>query len=377
MKTTIGVDAFPLNKLNGGISYYIFYLLDELIRKKSDSTFILYAGSDQGDIKYFSRYSNVIIKKISSFKFSHTLWRLLSLTYMLFCDKVDIFWGTTQFIPLIRRKKLKTILTLYDFVYLFSANSMTFLYRNYFKLLMPLMIKQADFILPISLGTGKRLKFLYGRDHHGILYPPMRPEMSSKDSESVIRKIEKHGLIYNQYFVTVGTMEPRKNFIDLIEIYLKILHKNPDKTIFPLVIVGGGGWKNNKIHQILDQAKQLYPDHVKILGFISDEDLPYLLSGANRYITLSLYEGYGMPLAEARQCGTPVVCRNITEMKEASETDGIFLKKRDLESQLEKVFVLTCLNNRKKERFSTKYATNEQKTKILVDLIDKLQKESL
>src|SRR5205823_1237020 len=72
-------------------------------------------------------------------------------------------------------------------------------------------------------------------------------------------------------------------------------------------------------------AEKQFPDKIKLLGRISDDALSHLLSGARYYICFSFYEGYGMPLAEARACRTPVICFDQPEMREAAENDGIFL----------------------------------------------------
>jgi hypothetical protein len=179
-KFIIGVDAFPLNELNGGIGYYTFYLLDAIIQQRPEYTFLLYTSCDQGDIVHFSRYANVRIKKITFFKFSHTLWRLFPLTAALFFDRVDLFWGTTQSIPLIKRKEMKTLLTLYDFVYRLESKSMPTLLCLYFKIFMTAMLKKADGIFPISQGTSEKLTRFYGRKADQVIYPPLRPELKQR-----------------------------------------------------------------------------------------------------------------------------------------------------------------------------------------------------
>src|SRR5882672_110674 len=116
-KIKIGLDAFPLNHLNGGIGYYIYYLLDELIAQIPEADFFLYTARGDGDIEYFRKYPNVHIRIYPQCKFSHCLWRQTTLAYGIFKDDLDLFWGTTQSIPLLKKKKVKTILTLYDFAY--------------------------------------------------------------------------------------------------------------------------------------------------------------------------------------------------------------------------------------------------------------------
>lgn len=371
-KKIVGVDAFPLTKMKGGIGTYIFFLLSELIRLQPESLFYLYAPSQEGDIKHFLQYPNVKIRITPYFQFSHLFWKETTLAFFLWKDRVDFFWGTTQTIPFFKRKEMKTFLTLYDFTYLIVPQSMTFLFRLYFKFLMPTILKKADLIFPISMGTALKLKEYYQLDHAGIIYPPLKPTISFKNGLALEIKLKEHGLLDQQYIISVGTLEPRKNFSALLQIYCAILEKYPLAKILPLVLVGGGGWKNQDILHTLEDAKKRYPDHIKFLGYLSDEELSYFLSGAHYYLTLSLYEGYGMPLAEARICGTPTICFDLPEMREAAENEGIFLNQEDIESQLIPIFVSKNSIETKKS-LKTNYPSNRQKAEILSNAIHELK----
>lgn len=335
----IGLDAQVLVKLGGGVSYYVYYLLDELVKQKKDAVFFLYALSDKGDIEHFKQYENVIIRKIPYPPFK-PIWRVLTIPFFLWKDKIDVFWGTVQSLPLFISKKTKTLLTLYDFVYLLYPETMSLKGMLYQKSLVKRSLHKADYILPISRGTGERLKEIYGLDHHAVIYPPNKPEIFYKERRIVEPFLASRALSYNNYLVTVGTWEPRKNFAELVRIYQRILERNDPNKIMPLVIVGGGGWKNRAIQEAFASAQKKYPAHFKIAGYLSDRELSFYLSGAKYYITLSLYEGYGMPLAEARRCRTPVICYDTPEMREAAENDGIFLKQEDVEKKLDELFLI-------------------------------------
>lgn len=197
------------------------------------------------------------------------------------------------------------------------------------------MLKKANVLLPISEGTAQRLKQYYGLQQDHVMLPPIRPTIAYKTQQEVSKKIEPLGLSYKNYLLTVGTLEPRKNFTQLVQVYLSLLEKK--KQLPPLVIIGAGGWKNKEIVDLLQRAEKDRPDAIKLLGNAPDEDLSYYLSGARFYITLSLYEGYGMPLAEARACKTAVICFDQLELREAAENDGYFLRKDKLMQDLEKV----------------------------------------
>ncbi len=374
-KLKIGVDAVPLVRLTSGVGYYIFHLLDHLIKQKKECAFILYSHSDQGDIAHFKQYPNVQIRKIPFLAAAHSIWSQTTLAFYAWKDHLDVFWGSTQSIPLWKRKKMHTILTLYDFVYLLfpeMASPMKCLYQ---KIFCPKFLNAANYILPISFGTAERLKQFYGKGYCDVVAPPIKPEMHYKNKNSIVPLLSIHGLKYNHYLVTVGTLEPRKNFVSLIQAYIQILKKNNKERILPLVIIGSGGWKNKKILQALHEAQEQYPKHIKLMGHVSNEDLSSYLSGARYYLMLSVYEGYGMPIAEARCCRTPVICLDVPEMKEAAENDGIFIKNARLEQQLE-IALLDCQKNSEEEKpqLSIQYASNEEKALKLAKILTEIQK---
>jgi glycosyltransferase involved in cell wall biosynthesis len=210
---------------------------------------------------------------------------------------------------------------------------MPFLFRSYFRLNMGRILKEADFIFPISEGTGQKLYTFYGLKHHGVVHPPLKPLPAVAELPS------RYGLMPKHYILSVGTLEPRKNFLQLFQIYCDLLKRHPLETLLPLVLIGGGGWKNKKMKEEMALMVSRYPSHIKVVGYLNDQELFTLLSHAYYYVTLSLYEGYGMPLAEARRCGTPVAYFDQIEMKEAAEGDGILLREETLSEQLAAVFL--------------------------------------
>jgi len=89
-----------------------------------------------------------------------------------------------------------------------------------------------------------------------------------------------------------------------------------------LVLVGGKGWKDQKLSQMIEGYKGA---GILPLGFVPDQDLPALYSGAKAFVFPSIYEGFGMPVLEARTCGTTVVATDIPELREAGGPYGIYV----------------------------------------------------
>jgi glycosyltransferase involved in cell wall biosynthesis len=367
MVLKIGVDATSLTRLNGGISYYLFHLLDELLQIKKDVLFYLYAFSDRGAIEYFLRYEHVRLRPIGFLSFCHALWSQTTLAFYCHRDQLDFFWGATQFIPLFKRKTMRCFLSLHDFAFLFYPHTVSFFRLCLQRLLSKKMCQRADAILSLSQATEAHLWDLYKLKATAVIHPPLKPSLSCRDEKETTAFLAQRGLAYGHYIVTVGTLEPRKNFAPLLEHYLALCGRFPLTELLPLILIGGGGWKNKEIIASLKSAQARYPSHIRPLGFVSEEQLSFYLSGAKHYLSFSLYEGYGMPLAEARLCGTQIAAPDQRAQREAAEEDGLFFKCAEEREALESLFTS------RKEKMSplkTTYLSNREKARKLACLFE-------
>lgn len=346
----IGLDAAPLVKLEGGIGYYIFYLLDALIPLHPTSQFILYTFSK---MEHFKKYPNVVIRPLPLHVGSHSLWSQTQLPLALYKDGIDLFWGTTQSIPILS-PPCKTLLLIHDFVYKLYPPTISSFKGALLSALSPAMIRKATYIVCNSQGTGKKLSAFYGRQVDLILTPPLKTSISYRTPDERLASLRLH---HKGYFFSIGTLEPRKNWIALIEAYLNI------PTPFPLVIAGSGGWKNKQLLKRLHALQTAYPKRIRCLGRIDDETLSLLYSSARYTLCLSHYEGYGMPIAESRVCKTPVICFDQIEMREAAENDALFLSSLD-----DPAFAHALLTD-PKPPVSCTYPTNEEKAIALSRLL--------
>lgn len=118
------------------------------------------------------------------------------------------------------------------------------------------------------------------------------------------------------YFLCVGTIEPRKNHLLLLNLWRDMAERMPAAAVPKLVIVGRRGWENEQVLDMLDRCPALVP-HVEERNGCSDRALRDLLRGARALLLPSFAEGYGMPVAEALSVGTPVICSDLPALHEA------------------------------------------------------------
>lgn len=111
------------------------------------------------------------------------------------------------------------------------------------------------------------------------------------------------------YFVVVGTIEPRKNHLLLLNLWRSLVERHGAKAP-KLVIVGRRGWENENIIDVIERCGNL-KQHLIECNRLPDWQLTRLLSGARAVLFPSFAEGYGLPLAEALSLGVPVICSNL------------------------------------------------------------------
>lgn len=118
------------------------------------------------------------------------------------------------------------------------------------------------------------------------------------------------------YFVCIGTIEPRKNHLLLLNLWRHLAQTLPPERVPRLVIIGRRGWENEQVIDMLERCPAL-TGHVEELNGCSDARMASLLRGARALLMPSFAEGYGMPVAEALSVGTPVLCSDLPALREA------------------------------------------------------------
>lgn len=129
-----------------------------------------------------------------------------------------------------------------------------------------------------------------------------------------------------QYFLYVGTLEPRKNVPGLLAAYAAL--PRALRTRHPLVLTGARGWKIETIAQRL--ALHGLENDIRLLGYVPDDVLPGLYAGAAALVWPSFYEGFGLPPLEAMACGCPVIVSNAASLPEVVGDAGVLLDPQDV-----------------------------------------------
>ena len=138
-----------------------------------------------------------------------------------------------------------------------------------------------------------------------------RPE---RDRARIASVLARHGVGSRPYVLSLGTLEPRKNLARLIRAFFALVEDRRWPELL-LVLVGPTGWKAESLFASLDERPALR-DRIVLTGYVPDEDLSALYSGARAFVFPSLYEGFGLPALEAMQCGVPVIASRTSSLPE-------------------------------------------------------------
>jgi glycosyltransferase involved in cell wall biosynthesis len=244
-----------------------------------------------------------------------TLWLQTVGRRMILRDRLDIFWGTFNMLPLGLPSGVAKVVTIHDLIWPLYRETVDPFSRCMYWLFVERSTRQADRVIADSRSTGRDLQRVFEVPgskieviHLGV-GPTYRPHEPRAAAEHVA---SKYG-VSKDYVLTVGTVVPHKNLTTLVEA-MKILRARGE-LFFQLLVVGAKGWKNARLREAI-RSSSLTDEDIRFLGFVPEEDLPVLYSGACSFAFPSLYEGFGLPLLEAMACGVPIVASNTSSIPE-------------------------------------------------------------
>jgi glycosyltransferase involved in cell wall biosynthesis len=177
---------------------------------------------------------------------------------------------------------------------------------------MPLFCRRASAIIAVSQATKADLVRAYELDPAkiSVVHEAAAPHFVPA-SPAQIAEVRARYLLPDHYLLHVGTIEPRKNLTRLLEAVHQLREVGQD---IRLVLVGSKGWLYEGFFQKLEELE--LSDAVRSPGFVPDNDLSIIYSGAKLVVVPSLYEGFGLPVLEGMACGAPVLSSNISSLPE-------------------------------------------------------------
>lgn len=329
MKIAFDAQLF-LDKEKTGIGWYGKNLIEILNKENQyEFQFNFFKGSDYSEeMKQFIQYLEEQQFKYSIVdcgKIKASIYRICStflpLSYQrLFGSGADITFFLNYIIP--PKVAGKKVTMIHDMTYKAYPETQKFKSKMWLRLSMKRTCKRADHIITASeFSKSEIIKYFKIPEEKvkvlscGVDTKLYHDQYTNSDVEEIQRKYQFSG----EYYLYVGTIEPRKNIENLIKAYRKLLDKK--KKLPKLVIVGKKGWLYDKIFKLVDELE--LKENVLFTGYVEEKEVPVFMYGAKIFIYPSLYEGFGMPPLEAMACKTAVITSNVASLPEVVRDAGI------------------------------------------------------
>lgn len=318
----IAVDIRSITGEKTGKEWYTLNLLESLATVDSHNVYILY-----------TKYADVPVELppnfvVRRFNIPVFLWHPV-VFFDLWRLQVKYWLAPASYIipSMLIPSKMRLITVIHDTVAFMFPKKHQMKARLIEKITVGLALRWSYRIIAVSENTKKDInKYFAGHnDKIVVIGESARNAFKKIEDKNVIKRTQIKYELPSKYIIFVGTLEPRKNLVRLINAFSLL---TPDlQKDYPLVIVGKKGWYYNEIFQAIE--KRNVKEFVHFTGYVPDEDLPLLLNGASLFVMPSLYEGFGLPILEAQACGIPVISSNTPALVEVLNEESITFDPKD------------------------------------------------
>lgn len=302
-----------MTAVKSGIGYYTANLLQGLAKLSSEHSYTLLYPENM--------LATDLPANVQLMEAKRWLWRVSPVDVLGISKKFDLY-HEPNYIP--RPFRGIRVVNVYDMSYrlypkyhpsrrvamlrffegrMKRANRIITVSRSAKQEIIELLKVDADKVVVTYPGVSKRFRILNVSDVHGM-------------------EVRKYYNLPENFILYVGTIEPRKNLVRLIEAYSRV-KATMGNTGVKLVLAGGKGWLNEEIYQRVQELN--LTNEVIFTGYILDEHLPTIYNMALAFVYPSLYEGFGLPPLEAMACGVPVISSKVSSLPEVVGDAGILI----------------------------------------------------
>ena len=328
-RVRVGINAVPILSPLTGVGQYTYRLITELQQILPHKPWLFYGTSWDREIRTAAapgaRELNNAIKRMMPHP--HLITRFLKQTRFssgVRRHKVNLYHEPAF---LAYRFKGPSIVTIHDLSWVRHPETHPVERLREMNRFMPRVVEHASHIVVDSDFVRREVMSYYGvpGDRVTTVLLGVGAEFAPLDAARCQPVLDKFGLAYGNYLLTVGTLEPRKNLSTVIAAFARL----PDdmRRRLPLVIVGMNGWGMDKFSHGL--RHMIERGEVRMLGYADQAELPALYSGARLFAYPSLYEGFGLPPLEAMACGVPVIASRRASLPEVVGEAGILVEPMD------------------------------------------------
>ena len=321
----IGLDGYPLSEPRTGVGHYTFELAHALALTHPADQFELVSPKSFASVAAVVSVANLsfINAKSSSLR-GH--WWSVGLPLYARRARLDLFHGTNFELPLWQRRR--TVLTIHDLSALIYPELHRPRLARRARVRLPLAAKMASAIITPTEAIKREVcsRFRLKPDKVSAIHEAPRKFFRPVPLDETT-EIRKRLEIKEDFLLFVGTLEPRKNLLTLLKAFDQILRHSSRRP--QLVVAGGEGWLMDQTFSFMKESG--ISQHLRLTGYLDDEELRALYSSCQAFIYPSLYEGFGLPPLEAMACGAPVVASRIPALQETLGDVAVLIEPADVE----------------------------------------------
>lgn len=309
----IGFDAKRAFMNKTGLGSYSRILIAGFMERYKENEYYAYTPKIKIPFHQSLKASLHIIQPDGFFEqlFS-SYWRSMGIGKLIKEGQLDIYHGLSAELPMnIQQFKGKKIVTIHDVIYERYPQTYPFIDRLIYRRKTAHACRNADIIITVSEHTKSDLIHYYGVDEKKIkvIYASVNPIFFEPLAEDKVDSIVQEQGIAKPYLICISSFHPRKNQLNSIRAF----QQSKAFVDHSFILVGNGGSEMKTIQNYIDEHQL---KNVVILKNIQNAQLPYLIAGAHLVVYPSIYEGFGMPIAESMAVGAPIIASNSSSLPE-------------------------------------------------------------
>lgn len=311
--------SFGQTYRNAGVSRYTYTLLDGLSRTDTDQRYAVFVNRAESGTPAASqltasgRIELVPGPWATKRPAQRVLWEQTTLPEELRSRHIDVFHSPVNVLPL--RLPCASVVTVLDLAFVFYPQYFRPARRIYQRTFTSSSARRATLVVTIAQSTKRELveRFHTPEERIRVIYPAIDADYQPERDPQRLAEFRARHDLPEHYLLFLGTLEPRKNLATLVEAYARL--RALDESAPQLVLAGAKGWY---YESLFERVRTLGLErHITFAGYVSRDEQPLWYAGADLFIYPSVYEGFGLPIAEALACGTPTITSNVSSMPEA------------------------------------------------------------
>jgi glycosyltransferase involved in cell wall biosynthesis len=354
----IGLDGLPLTAPKTGVGHYTFELACALANIEPANQFEIVYPSTYPTIGPVDDGNEALVADDSSHNLPDNLklrrvrvgplgrhWWSAGLPRYVRHGKLDLFHGTNYDVPLWRRSA--TVLTIHDLSHLLHPETHEKRSVRRARRRLPLMARTADAVITPTQSIRREVCEQLNASPEKVFAIPeaaracFRP-LAFAETADVRRRLG----VADDFLLTVGTLEPRKNLSVLVNAFEEVARARPQSNT-QLVIAGGRGWLSGPLFRALEKSP--LRDRILLTDYLHDEDLRALYASCRAFVYPSIYEGFGLPPLEAMACGAPVIASRIPAHEETAGSAAWLFDPQNVDELAQKILELLGDENARRE----------------------------